>query len=146
MIEAGARVTQACKQALVSYAGFRNHVARNPLYQKRLRKAEKVRDEVWRDFALEMVKAAMPKNWAAALTYLERTDPLHFALRAVSRPEPTEQQPIGDKIPQERLEEYGREMLQFAREEEARKLAHSQGGSLAGEPPALPDTSSEAAG
>ena len=46
----------------MSYAGFRNHVARNPKYQKRLSKAEKIRDEVWKDYALEMIKQAMPKT------------------------------------------------------------------------------------
>ena len=88
MIEGGARVTQACRQALVSYAGFRNHVARNPKYQKRLHKAEKIRDEVWKDHALEMIRQAMPKNWIACMTYLERKYPNEYSLRTVNRVEP----------------------------------------------------------
>jgi hypothetical protein len=87
MIEGGARVTQACRQALVSYAGFRNHVARNPKYQKRLSKAEKIRDEVWKDHALEMIRQAMPKNWVACMTYLERKYPNEYSLRTVNRVE-----------------------------------------------------------
>jgi hypothetical protein len=116
MVEAGARVTEACRQSLVSYAGFRNHVARNPKYQRRLKKAEKIRDEVWKDYALEMIKQAMPKNWVAAMTYIERVYPGEFALRNFTRANPSEERPIGNEIPAERLAKYGRLMLEMAEE------------------------------
>jgi hypothetical protein len=54
-------------------------------WRAELAEAEKIRDEVWRDHALEMVKSAMPKNWVAAMTYLERKYPNEFALRTVNR-------------------------------------------------------------
>jgi hypothetical protein len=52
----------------------------NPTYR-----SGKNRQEVWCDHALEMVKSAMPKNWVAAMTYLERKYPNEFALRTVNR-------------------------------------------------------------
>jgi hypothetical protein len=130
MVEAGARVTQACRESLVSYAGFRNHVARNPKYQKRLSKAEKIRDEVWKDYALEMIKQAMPKNWVAAMTYCERVYPNEFALRAVHRDNASADQPIGNEIPAERLAAYGQLMLEMARENEAKQLAQQENNKL----------------
>jgi len=55
-----------------------------------LTEAEKIRDEVWRDHALEMVKSAMPRNWVAAMTYLERKYPSEFSLRNIVRTESSE--------------------------------------------------------
>src|ERR1700738_3394992 len=85
LIESGASTTRACRQALVSYAGFRNHVTRNPKYQRRLKEAEACRDQVWRSDALEAVRGAFTKNWQAAMTFLERRYPNEFALRSVHR-------------------------------------------------------------
>jgi hypothetical protein len=63
-----------------------------------LAEAKRVRDELWRDHALEMVKSAMAKNWQAAMTYLERKYPNEFALRTVNRNLSSTAQPIGDKV------------------------------------------------
>ena len=130
MVEAGERVTQACRNALVSYAGFRSHVARNPLYQKRLRKAEKIRDEVWRDYALQMVKDAMPRNWIAAMTFLERRYPAEFSLRPVTRPDDASEKQVAD-IPAEQLARHRALMLQLAREDEAKSASQGQAASPA---------------
>jgi hypothetical protein len=85
--------------------------------------AEKVRDEVWRDHALEMVKSAMPRNWVAAMTYLERKYPNEFALRTVNRNINSAEAPIGEAVPEQRLLEYGRQMAEFARTNEPRAEA-----------------------
>jgi hypothetical protein len=84
LIESGLSTTEACRRALVTYSGFRNHVARKPLYQKRIKKAEAIRDQVWRSDALDAVHSAFAKNWPAAMTYLERRYPSEFALRNVT--------------------------------------------------------------
>ena len=101
-------------------------VARNPKYQRRLKKAEKIRDEVWKDYALEMIKQAMPKNWVAAMTYIERVYPKEFALRNFTRANPSEEQPIGNEIPAERLAKYGRLMLEMAEENRAREAGRAE--------------------
>jgi hypothetical protein len=87
LIESGLSTTEACRRALVSYAGFRGHVARKPSYQKRIRKAEAIRDQVWRSDAIDAVRSAFGKNWASAMTFLERRYPNEFALRVVNRPD-----------------------------------------------------------
>ena len=123
MVESGARVVQACRQALVSYPNFRRHVASKPLYQKRLKEAEKVRDEVWRDYALEMIKQAMPKNWVSAMTYIERKYPTEFALRAVNRPTDTDSDKPAEDLPAEKLAHFRALQLELAREDEAKAAA-----------------------
>jgi hypothetical protein len=125
-IEQGASTTEACRKALVSYAGFRNHVTRNPKYQKRLKKAEACRDQVWRSDALEAVRGAFTKNWQAAMTFLERRYPAEFALRNVNRADSSAEQPVGAEIPVERLTQYGALMLEFAKEQEAKQAGQQE--------------------
>jgi hypothetical protein len=48
-----------------------------------------------------------------------------FALRNVYRPEGAQEQGIGDKIPEQRLREYGRQMFEFARENEAKSAVQT---------------------
>jgi hypothetical protein len=120
LIEQGASTTEACRRALVSYAGFRNHVTRQPLYQKRLKEAELIRDQVWRSDALDAVHSAFTKNWVSAMTFLERRYPNEFALRTVSRPD-TEQKQVAAEIPAEVLSRHRKLMLELAREDEAAK-------------------------
>jgi hypothetical protein len=90
-----------------------------------LAEAEKICDEVWRDHALEMVKGAMPKNWVAAMTYLERKYPNEFALRTVNRNLNSTDQPIGDKIDEEQLRRYAALMEDFRRENESKAQAQT---------------------
>jgi hypothetical protein len=108
MIERGSTVTAACRAALVSYSGFRNHVTRQPLYAKRLKKAEECRDNLWRSEALEAVRGAFGKNWVSAMTFLERRYPAEFSLRRVDRDDPQAAQPVGDRVPLETLIEDAR--------------------------------------
>ncbi len=131
MIETGMSATEACRRALVSYAGFRNHVTRNPKYQKRLKAAELCRDHVFRAEALDCVRSAFGKNWAAAMTYLERRWPNEYALRNVNRESPSDpDRLIATEIPESRLHFYGTIMKQVELENEQRALA---------EPAELPD-------
>jgi hypothetical protein len=122
LIEAGASTAEACCRALVSYTGFRGHITKKPLYQKRLKKAEAGREQVWRSDALDAIHSAFAKNWPAAMTYLERRYPGEFALRNVSRPD-TEQKAIQAEIPAEKLAHHRALMLELAREDEARAMA-----------------------
>jgi hypothetical protein len=86
----------------INYVTWRLHVQRKPHWRAELAEAERVRDEVWRDHALGMVKSEMPKNWVAAMTYLERKYPNEFALRTVNRNLNTEAAWL-DKISPEQL-------------------------------------------
>jgi hypothetical protein len=85
LIRDGNTNSAVCRIEGVDYATWRFHIQHKPEWRAELAEAEKVRDEVWRDHALEMVKSAMPKNWQAAMTYLERKYPNEFALRTVIR-------------------------------------------------------------
>jgi hypothetical protein len=108
---------------------WRDHIQQKPEWRALLAEAEKVRDEVWRDHALEMVKSAMPRNWQAAMCYLERGYPLEFSLRIPpSRAPNSTEAPIGDQVPEERLLEYGRQMAEFARANEQKGAAESADG------------------
>jgi len=71
-----------------------------------------------------MVKSAMPKNWVAAMTYLERKYPNEFALRTVNRNLNSADQPIGDKVDEEQLRRYAALMEDFRKENQAK--AHDQ--------------------
>ena len=56
--------------------------------------------------------------------------PERFALRNVNRAEFSAEQPIGNEIPAERLAEYGRLMLEMAKENEAKQLAQQENNKL----------------
>jgi hypothetical protein len=71
-----------------------------------------------------MVKSAMPRNWVAAMTYLERKYPNEFALRTVNRNLNSSAQPIGDKIDEEQLRRYAALMEDFRKENQAK--SHEQ--------------------
>jgi hypothetical protein len=122
LIESGATTTAACRQLLVSYTRFRAVVHDSEQYQNRVREASKIRDEVWRDHAIEMVRNAMPKNWVAAMTFLERKWPSEFSLRNVVR---TEGDPntklVGDKVSEADLKRYAELMSNFQKENETPK-------------------------
>ena len=85
LIREGNTNSGACRIEGINYVTWRSHIQQKPHWRAELAEAERVRDEVWRDHALEMVKSAMPKNWVAAMTYLERKYPNEFALRTVNR-------------------------------------------------------------
>ncbi len=87
LIREGQVNTAACRIERIDYSTWRDHIIQKPDWRARLAEAEKIRDEVWRDHALEMVKSAMPRNWVAAMTYLERKYPSEFSLRNIVRTE-----------------------------------------------------------
>jgi hypothetical protein len=91
LIREGHVNTAACRIERIDYSTWRDHINQKPDWRSRLAEAEKIRDEVWRDHALEMVKTAMPRNWQAAMTYLERKYPSEFSLRNIVRTESGEQ-------------------------------------------------------
>jgi hypothetical protein len=137
LIEQGASSTEACRRALVSYAGFRGHVARQPLYQKRLKKAEAIRDQVWRSDALDAVHSAFTKNWVSAMTFLERRYPTEFALRAVNRPADADAGKPAEDLPAEKLAHFRALQLELAREDEAKAAAKTLPESPAGDSEAV---------
>jgi hypothetical protein len=49
-IEQGESASEACRLELVTYQGFRQHVKRNPKYQRRLKEAEETREEFLREY------------------------------------------------------------------------------------------------
>jgi hypothetical protein len=118
LIREGNTNTAACRIEGITYTTWRDHIQTKPEWRTLVAEAEKVRDEVWRDHALEMVKSAMPRNWVAAMTYLERKYPNEFALRTVNRNLNSTEAPIGDQVPEARLLEYSKQMAEFAKANE----------------------------
>ena len=117
LIREGHTNSAACRIEGIDYTTWRAHVRDNEARRAEVTEAERIRDEVWRDHALEMVKSAMPKNWVAAMTYLERRFPNQFALRTVNRNLNSTDQPIGDRIDEDQLRRYSELMTQFAKGE-----------------------------
>jgi hypothetical protein len=103
LIREGNVNTVACRIERIDYSTWRDHINQKPEWRSRLAEAEKVRDEVWRDHALEMVKSAMPKNWQAAMTYLERKYPNEFALRTVIRSTDSNGKAVYSELTKEQL-------------------------------------------
>jgi len=87
LIREGHTNSGACRIEGITYVTWRLHIQRKPEWRAEVAEAERVRDEVWRDYAIEMVKKAMPRNWVAAVTFLERKWPAEFSLRNVVRTE-----------------------------------------------------------
>src|SRR6266478_4552077 len=123
LIREGNTNSAACRIEGISYVTWRFHIQQKPDWRAELAEGEKIRDEVWRDHALEMVKSAMPRNWVAAMTYLERKYPNEFALRTVNRNLNSSAQPIGDKVDEEQLRRYAALMDDFKRENETKAVA-----------------------
>jgi hypothetical protein len=71
-----------------------------------------------------MHEHAKRSPWATAWL-LERNFPELYSLRDYVRPVANGSQLVGDKVPEERLQEYGRLMLEFARQNEAKAVAQS---------------------
>ena len=136
LIREGHTNSASCRVEGINYVTWRFHIQQKPAWRAELAEAEKIRDEVWRDHALEMVKSAMPKNWQAAMTYLECKYPNEFALRAVNRNSANiEQQALCNNISLEQLVENARLATEIA--------ANPPPGLL---PPELASPAAEAAG
>jgi hypothetical protein len=108
LIREGNTNTAACRIEGISYQLWRVHIQQKPEWRAELAIAEQIRDEVWRDHALEMVKNAMPKNWVAAMTFLERKWPNEFALRTVVRNLNSTEAPVYDRVSESELAENAR--------------------------------------
>jgi hypothetical protein len=117
LVREGHTNTAACRIEKIAYSTWRGHVQHKPEWRERLAEAEKVRDEVWRDFALEMVRSAMPRHWAAAMTFLERRYPLEFSLRVPNRPPNPADESESEPLPSELLAEHRRLALELLRED-----------------------------
>ena len=81
LIREGKTNNAACRIEGVTYSLWRHHIQQKPDWRAELADASAQRDEVWRDYALEMIKSAMPKNWVCAMTWLERKFRSEFSLR-----------------------------------------------------------------
>jgi hypothetical protein len=132
-VEKGSAITHACESELVTYSHFRFRVARNPRWQKRLKEAEATRESFLKEYHIDNIKKHAPRNVLASLWWLERRHPAEFALRNFHRPDPSAEQPVGDAIPIERLEQYGRLMLELAKENAAKELAQQGNNQLESE-------------
>jgi hypothetical protein len=134
-IEQGESASEACRLELVTYQGFRQHVKRNPKYQRRLKEAEETREEFLREYHIANIRKHAPRNVLASLWWLERRFPQHFALKPVHRSEGSSEQPIGDKIDEEQLRRYANLIKAFQAENEAKPPAQT---------PALPSSENAA--
>jgi hypothetical protein len=119
-IEQGESASEACRLELVTYQGFRQHVKRNPKYQRRLKQAEETREEFLREYHIANIRKHAPRNVLASLWWLERRYPNQFALRNVVRTEAQAEAAIGDKIDESQLRRYSELMEDFRRENEAK--------------------------
>jgi hypothetical protein len=135
-IEQGESASEACRLELVTYQGLRQHVKRNPKYQRRLKEAEETREEFLREFHIANIRKHAPRNVLASLWWLERRYPAKFALRNVHRGEGSTDWPIEDKIDESQLMRYAELMAEFRRENEAKAPART---------PALPSSQSAVA-
>jgi len=63
-IEQGESASEACRLELVTYQGFRQHVKRNPKYQRRLKEAEETREEFLREYHIANIRKHAPRKRA----------------------------------------------------------------------------------
>lgn len=103
IIESGESTVEACRRQLVHFTSLRKHVQKNEKYQRRLREAEKVREEVLFHYHVANVKKHAPKNVLASLWWLERTRPERFALKTVVRNEGDKEKPSYQLLTREQL-------------------------------------------
>lgn len=119
-IEEGARVTTICREYGIVPRTLFMRVGRNPDEAKRFTEAKQIRLARWhQEWLSEMHEHAKRSPWATAWL-LERNFPELYALREFTRPVSNGSQPIGDQVSVERLREYGRLMLEFAQQNEAK--------------------------
>jgi hypothetical protein len=129
LVEQGFAISRACEVECITYSRFRFRVARSPRLQERLKEAETVRFNLRHEQALESIMAAGERSWMAHAWFLERALPHLYALRNVSRPDPSDEQ-SEPEIPAEVLARHRALMLELAREDESR-ASLTQGGSAA---------------
>jgi hypothetical protein len=112
----------------ITYTTWREHIQQKPQWRAELAEAEKIRDAVWRDHVLEMVKSAMPRNWQAAMCYLERRYPLEFSLRIPARRAMNSiEQQREEPVPAEVLACHRALLLELARQDAAARAKRRYG-------------------
>jgi hypothetical protein len=128
LIREGHTNSAACAIEGVRYTTFRLHIQTKDEWRTLLAEAEAERDELRRDKALETLQAAFPKTWVAAAWYLERRHPDLYALKTVHRNLNSNEQPVGDAVPEARLLEYSKQMAEFAKGNEPKGAAETSEG------------------
>jgi hypothetical protein len=112
-IEAGESASEACRRELVTYRNFRIRVTQSPVYERRLKKAEQIRESLLKEYHMANVKQHAPRNLLASLWWLERRYPGEFSLRPVQRDaQDVEQLPVCEKISLAQLTENARLMAE----------------------------------
>jgi len=120
VIEAGGRVTPACRQHGISPVTLFMRVGRNPEEAKRFAEAKQIRLQKWHEEWLgEMHEHAKRSPWATAWL-LERNFPELYALREFTRSVTNGSQSIGDKVSEDQLRKYAELMEQFRQENGAK--------------------------
>lgn len=119
LVESGFATSRACEIEQVSYRIFRQRVAASVRLTERLKKATDTRFELRHEQALESVMAAGERSWMAHAWWLERCLPHLYALRNVSRPDPSDEQ-TEPELPSEVLAHHQQLLLEKAREDQQR--------------------------
>jgi len=119
-IEQGESASEACRLELVTYQAFRQHVKRDPKYQRRLKQAEEQREIFLREYHIANIRKHASRNVLASLWWLERRYPNEFAFKPVHRSEGLSERPIGDRISEDQLRRYSELMEQFRKENQAK--------------------------
>ena len=125
-IRDGHTTTAACRVEKIAYSTWRGHVQQRVEWREQLAEAEKCRDEVCRDFALETIRSAMPRHWVAAMTFLERKFPLEYSLRIPPNRLNPESDGPEPELPSDVLKRHKQLMFEMLREDE-RRSAESSG-------------------
>jgi hypothetical protein len=99
-------------------------VQHTPGLQKRVTLAEEIRFKFRQEQALASIMAAGEKSWMAHAWFLERSDPKHWALHNVNRPE-EEQEQLEEEIPAETLANHRRLLLALAEEDRQQSVEQS---------------------
>jgi hypothetical protein len=121
-IEVGWNATHACESEGISYRRFLQVCQQRPSHQRRYAKADQLRFEVRRERMEELVTQHAEASAHAALGWLERRIPQHWALKSVPRETDSSTRP-DDQVPSEVLAEHRALQLQMAREDEAKAAA-----------------------
>jgi hypothetical protein len=122
LIEQGESASESCRRELISYRVFRLHVVRFPSYQRRLKRAEEIRESFLKEEHMANVRAHAPRSLLASLWWLERRHPQLFALRAVNRADPEAKQ-AEPELPAEILERHKQLMLSMLREDQQKHVS-----------------------
>jgi hypothetical protein len=97
-IASGITIMRAVIMEGVTYQCWRKHLQQKPDWQMLCDEAMEEHLQRWRAEALESVRAAFPKSWQAAMTYLERRHADEFCVRFLGRRESKEPHDVGVNV------------------------------------------------